>query len=66
MVILQYNQWEDKIHPESGKKLQILPERQVAEAVRIQLRGNTLNSVEVYNQCKLTRLKLDSDWERKV
>ena len=30
-------------------------ERQVAEAVRIQLRGSTLNSMGVYNRCKLTR-----------
>ena len=41
-------------------------ERQIGEAVRIQLRGNTLNSVGVYNQSKLTRLVVDSDWDKRV
>ena len=41
-------------------------ERQVAEAVRIQLRGSTLNSMGVYNRCKLTRLVVDTNWDKKV
>ena len=41
-------------------------ERQVAEAVRIQLRGSTLNSIGVYNRCKLTRLVVDTNWDKKV
>ena len=41
-------------------------ERQVAEAVRIQLRGSTLNSMGVYNRCKLTRLVVDTEWDKKV
>ena len=42
------------------------PERQVGEAVGIQLIENTLNSVEVFNRCKLTRLVVDREWDRKV
>ena len=41
-------------------------ERQIGEAVRIQLRGNTLNSVGVYNRSKLTRLVVDSEWDKRV
>ena len=41
-------------------------ERQIGEAVRIQLRGNVLNSVGVYNRSKLTRLVVDSDWDKRV
>ena len=33
---------------------------------RIQLRGNVLNSAGVYNRCKLTRLVVDTDWDKKV
>ena len=40
--------------------------RQIAEAVRIQLRGGTLNSSGVYNRCKLTRLVVDTDWDKRV
>ena len=40
--------------------------RQVAEAVRIEKRGNVLNSVGAFNRCKLTRLVIDSEWEKKV
>jgi hypothetical protein len=36
-------------------------DRQIAEAIRIQLRGNTLNSVGVYNRCRLTRLVVHRD-----
>ena len=41
-------------------------ERQIGEAVRIQLRGNVLNSAGVYNRSKLTRLVVDSEWDKKV
>ena len=41
-------------------------DRQIAEAVRIHLRGNTLNSVGVYNRCKLTRLVVDTQWDKNV
>ena len=40
--------------------------RQVAESVRIELRGNTLNSKGVYNRSKLTRLCVDTEWDRQV
>ena len=30
------------------------------------MRGNTLNSTGVYNRCKLTRLVVDSNWDKKV
>ena len=40
--------------------------RQIAEAVRIQLRGATLNSAGVYNRCKLTRMVVDTDWDKRV
>ena len=35
-------------------------------AVRINMRGVVLNSAGVYNRCKLTRLVIDSDWDKKV
>jgi hypothetical protein len=41
-------------------------ERQVREAVRIQMRGNVLNIKGTYNRCKLTRLVVDEEWEQKV
>ena len=41
-------------------------ERQVDEAVRIQMRHNVLNSVGTFNKCKLTRLVIDSDWDSGV
>ena len=41
-------------------------ERQVWEAVRIQMRGNMLNIKGTYNRCKLTRLVVDEEWEQKV
>ena len=41
-------------------------ERQVKEAVRIQLRGNVLNKKGTYNRCKLTRMVLDNEWEQQV
>ena len=39
--------------------------RQVGEAIRIQMRGNILNSTGVYNRCRLTRLVIDSQWDKK-
>ena len=41
-------------------------ERQVREAVRINLRGAVLNKKGMYNRCKLTRMVLDTEWEDKV
>ena len=38
--------------------------RQIAEAVRIQMRENALNSTGVYNRCRLTRLVVDSNWDK--
>ena len=40
-------------------------ERQVGEAVRMQLRHNVPNSVGTI-RCKLNRLIIDSDWDAKV
>ena len=48
------------------KKCKSSLERQVREAVRIQMRGNVLNKQGVYNRCKLTRLVVDEEWEQKV
>ena len=41
-------------------------ERQVREAVRIQMRGLVLNKKGTYNRCKLTRLVVDTEWEDRV
>ena len=41
-------------------------ERQVREAVRIQMRGLVLNRKGTFNRCKLTRLVLDTEWEDKM
>ena len=40
-------------------------ERQVVEAVIIQLRGNLLNSVAFFNRSKLTLLVVDQEWKWK-
>ena len=48
------------------KKCQSSLERQVREAVRIQMRGNVLNKKGMYNRCKLTRLVVDSEWEERM
>ena len=48
------------------KKCKSSLERQVREAVRIQMRGNVLNKKGVYNRCKLTRLVVDEEWDLKV
>ena len=37
--------------------------RQVGEAVRIELRGNVLNSKGEYNRCRLPRLVVDESWK---
>ena len=41
-------------------------ERQVREAVRIEMRGNILNKKGMFNRCKLTRLVVDTEWDNKV
>merc|ERR1711940_228456 len=41
-------------------------ERQVREAVRIQMRGLVLNRKGNFNRCKLTRLVVDTEWEDKM
>ena len=41
-------------------------ERQVRESVRIEMRGHVLNKKGVYNRCKLTRLVIDKEWDKKV
>ena len=41
-------------------------ERQVREAIRIQMIGVVLNKKVTYNRCKLTRLVVDTEWEGKV
>ena len=48
------------------KKCNSSLERQVREAVRIQMRGNVLNKKGICNRCKLTRLVVDDEWEQKV
>jgi hypothetical protein len=41
-------------------------ERQVREAVRIEMRGNILNKKGMFNRCKLTRMVVDTEWDKKV
>lgn len=48
------------------KKCKSSLERQVREAVWIQMRRNVLNKKGVYNRYKLTRLILDSELDEKV
>ena len=38
-------------------------DRQVAEAIRIEMRGNVLNRRGEFNRCSLTRLGIDYEWE---
>ena len=38
-------------------------ERQIAEAIRIEMRGNILNRRGEFNRCSLTRLGVDKQWE---
>ena len=40
--------------------------RQIAESVRIGIRGKVLNSQAVYSRCRLPRLTVDREWERTV
>ena len=48
------------------KKCRTALERQVREAVRIEMRGNILNKKGMFNRCKLTRMVVDSEWEKEV
>ena len=41
-------------------------DRQVREALRIEMRGKVLNKKGVYNRCKLKRMVIDTEWEDKV
>ena len=43
-----------------------IPPYPTHQTATTQLRGGTLNSSGVYNRCKLTRLVVDTDWDRKV
>ena len=38
-------------------------DRQIAEAVRIEMRGSLLNRRGEFNRCSLTRLGVDQKWE---
>ena len=38
-------------------------DRQIAEAIRIEMRGSILNRRGEYNRCSLTRLGVDREWE---
>ena len=38
-------------------------DRQIAEAIRIEMRGNILNRKGEFNRCSLTRLGVDHKWE---
>ena len=38
-------------------------DRQIAEAVRIVMRGNILNRKGEFNRCSITRLGVDHKWE---
>ena len=46
------------------KKCKTALERQVREAVRIEMRGNILNKKGMFNRCKLTRMVIDQEWEK--
>ena len=48
------------------KKCKTALERQVREAVRIEMRGNVLNKKGMFNRCKLTRMVIDTEWDKKV
>ena len=48
-----------EFHFKVAKKCQCSLERQVREAIRIQMRG-------MYNRCKLTRLVVDCEWEERM
>ena len=55
-----------KFHQVVARQYKTCLARQIGEAVRIQMRGNVLNSAGVYNRCKLTRLVVDTEWDKKV
>ena len=57
---------ESNPHCSVVKKCQSSLERQVREAIRIQMRGTVLNKRGMYNRCKLTRLVVDSEWEERM
>ena len=40
--------------------------RQIAESVRIDMRGTVLNSQAVYSRCRLPRLTVDKEWEQSL
>ena len=44
------------------KKCRTVQERQVREAVRIEMSGNILNKKGLFNRCKLTHMVVDSEW----
>ena len=48
------------------KRCKTALERQVREAVRIEMRGNVLNKKGMFNRCKLTRMVVDTEWDKKV
>ena len=41
-------------------------DRQIAEAIRIEMRGNLLNRKGEFNRCSLTRLGVDQKWEKSL
>ena len=41
-------------------------ERQVGEAIRLEMRKNCLNYIGEFNRCTLTRLTVDREWDQKV
>ena len=55
-----------KFHQVVAKQYKTCLARQIGEAVRIQLRGNVLNSAGVYDRCKLTSLVGDVEGDKKV
>ena len=48
------------------KRCKTALERQVREAVRIEMRGNVLNKRGMFNRCKLTRMVVDTEWDKQV
>jgi hypothetical protein len=48
------------------KRCKTALERQVREAVRIEMRGNVLNKKGMFNRGKLTRMVIDTKWDQKV
>ena len=64
-----HNHWQDAHRGEDPPpqfNFKSALSRQVAEAVRIQLRGSVLNVKGVYNRSKLTCLVIDEEWDWKV